>query len=779
MAIEINPKDPQSPSKEEINITVVRQDVQRDLTEFMQNLESELLIENREAFYSKLEKLITYKGSAVDLDSFRESFAALIAQYAISKKHNAVVPVESSSTDNVEIHNAQGVPQDPSAPDIRREETSIDFTFLASQIIENALKKEGPEIESTIGEAKKEGSKIEAITQIIKDALKREGPEIDNVSAQIFDNVKSNVEVNVDNLSQIIEAALKKEGVEVENVPLIVEDILESNLEINIDNVTSAIEEALKKRGIEVENLTQTIENIRKENIEVGISSITQILEATARREALQVSVDNIAAQIVRNAEKKDNVEALELYLYNILPYSITTTLLGVGNTVNKIAQGRIGVGDALSAGLNAWDLFNKRKYFTPGEIARMFGTNFYTIQLLKAKGITIKDMSFPGGTPFTSNTVYIREYRDEDGLRVSYANLLKRREALLDTIPEIFSGGLETRPVKYNVPQDISRLHQEIEEIGATELLSRLKKKDYEIDVSKSWSFDENQYKQFEYKKPDGTFENDLSKLLKNKTSVWQIGSIYVWPVDDQIAKPSWIPFEFNPQLSESSRTARYAATQILSRMGDLQSFTGTDSLTLSFTTQYFPVSRTGIENEDAAQHSHIDGWITAFDLRTVQMIELAYRSLVMPHFTPAEEPTETGYQFMKPPLLKIIIGDKDKVQTAPDITQNQPFSNLLTYPYPILKDQHLASELKREIKYRHFRTFVATGVEIRKDLNNAPLELSSDETPYLLDTHGFEVAMTLVEVTPNYMDAVPSFGDYYEEVRQVAYNLKFSFRR
>jgi len=572
------------PKKNEI--AIVKQDIQRDLTDFLQEISINIPVENKDTFFGKIEELITYKGSAVDFDKFREDFNTLISTYSIDKKHNAVVPVETTSTDNVLVHDGQGVPKD--------------------LIVENNKEE------------------TEVITQ----------------------------------------------------------------------NITNNIEETI----IDTQNITNN-------------------------KEETEIDYKTAAADIIESARKKDNLEVLNLYLYNLLPYSITNTIMQANHIAKSISAGKLNVPNALSAGLGAWDLFNKRKYFSVGEIAKLFGTNFYTMQLFKMKGITIKDMSFPGATSFDLNTIQTREYRDADGFLTTYEDLIRRD------------------PDK--------------------------------IDLKQTYLKHKFRYEILKYKKADGTRTADINELLKNKTDIWQIGSIYVWPVDNKIATKSWIPFEFNPNIAEASRTARYNATQILGRMGDLQSYVGTSGITLSLTTKYFPTIRTSSTIHEYA-HSHIDGWMSVFDMRMVQIIELAYRSLVMPHFTPAQEPTESGYQYMKPPLLKIIIGDKNKVQTAPDLTLNQPFSNFLTYPKPILKDQHLDSELKSSGLYRHFRTFVAASVEIKKNINEQPLELSQDETPYLLDTHGFEVTMSLVEVTPNYMDAVPSFGDYYEETRTIAYGRR-----
>ena len=241
---------------------------------------------------------------------------------------------------------------------------------------------------------------------------------------------------------------------------------------------------------------------------------------------------------------------------------------------------------------------------------------------------------------------------------------------------------------------------------------------------------------------------------LLRNKTFInnsegkWQIGAILVIPVVSETYKNDlprfFIPFEFNPEINENGIGARYQQTEILSRIGNLQSYTGTNSFSLSLSSKYFAVA-----HEGSSPDSTGNNWMSKFTLEKVQAIEMGYRSLVYPHYPDAEE-ENMGYKYVKPPLVKIIIGNHTD-DTA-------PYANLLTYQHPDV----VSNRLNTSINYggKILRTFIVSEVTIKKDLNTTPLYL--DENRSIRDTFGFEVSLNLMEVAPNYMDSMPDFKNY-----------------
>lgn len=258
------------------------------------------------------------------------------------------------------------------------------------------------------------------------------------------------------------------------------------------------------------------------------------------------------------------------------------------------------------------------------------------------------------------------------------------------------------------------------------------------------------------------GTEESPRDALIEKgflqKGEKWQVGAIYAIPVVATNFKdslpPFFIPFEFNPTIDESGVEVKYQQTEILSRIGAMQTFTGVGSLSVTLNTKYFAVSHDGTAGED----SHGQDWMANFTLSNIQAIEFAYRSLAYPHY-PEEQNIDQGYKYVKPPLIKVIMGDYNNKTTA-------PYSNLLTYQTDSVVEGRLQSNFEEGKKT--LRTFIATNVAIKKDLENTPLYL--DENKILVDTFGFEVNMTLIEVTPNYTDSLPDYKNYYTRYADLA---------
>jgi len=249
--------------------------------------------------------------------------------------------------------------------------------------------------------------------------------------------------------------------------------------------------------------------------------------------------------------------------------------------------------------------------------------------------------------------------------------------------------------------------------------------------------------------------FKGDMADVLKeNRTFLqvndnYQVGYMLVVPITSSEDEP----FEFNPMIDEGGVAARYQAFSVLSRIGNMQTFTGVDSLVVTLSTKYFAVSN------DAGVGTH-DGWMQEFTMDRIQAIETAYRSLVLPFFPSAEGTAEEGYRYVKPPIVKVIMG--------PEGTNSNIYSNLLTHTYPAITDESTIFSSHTEKKF--YRSFIVTNVTIKKDIDAFPLYLEKYSDKYFLrDTFGFEVSMSLTEVTHNYMDIVPDFKDLYNQYSTV----------
>ena len=229
----------------------------------------------------------------------------------------------------------------------------------------------------------------------------------------------------------------------------------------------------------------------------------------------------------------------------------------------------------------------------------------------------------------------------------------------------------------------------------------------------------------------------------MARQSHIDQIGNVYIQQIDGSL--PGKIPFEFNPQIQESGRGAKFQAISVLSRLGDLQAYTGTESLTINLSTQYIATAANNSEAE-----IELDGWMTGFTLVDIQKYELLYRSLTLPDF-PDEGSIEAGYQYSRPPTVKIVMGQPQEPSIG-----NTPFANLLTYPRQVINNK-----LSNQPKYRNYKTFITSNVTINKNLEEMPVFL--DDDGYILDAIGYDVSLTLIEVTPSYSDILPTFSDFF----------------
>jgi len=245
----------------------------------------------------------------------------------------------------------------------------------------------------------------------------------------------------------------------------------------------------------------------------------------------------------------------------------------------------------------------------------------------------------------------------------------------------------------------------------------------------------------------------DQITKSLNVKGQISNLGALHVYPVNPNteggISSKYTIPFEFNPKISESGRAAKYEATSILSRIGDIQSYIKTEGSSVNLTTTYTVLTPDADDTSvKTGDNSGVDSWMKIFTLRNIQSIEMAYRGLVFPQTS-----KEAG-SFYRPPVVKIVFGDTTQVNHSEEVTQTVPFNNLLTYPYK------MASSTKV-----YHRSFVVSKVDIKKDWDNSPVILNKNNNG-IVDLMTFEVTVTLNEIDPMYIGVLPSFEDYYSIV-------------
>jgi len=332
----------------------------------------------------------------------------------------------------------------------------------------------------------------------------------------------------------------------------------------------------------------------------------------------INTTVNNIIEDASRS---KRGVNHLNTLLYNAIPYGIGGTLSSMASlgqelsnnatssAADIIASGPMSATSIFGGILEANRIFNKADYFTMDEIAYFYGiANFYTIQL--RRGLTIKDFRTP-------------LHKAQGGLFVTHVDPQNIGQ------PKIWFRTPSVNPFRPTTPPNAD------EQIGIYKLRSggNILKDEVEIkrDSLIEYAFPSVEAGNIEFnEKVDGistrfTYEpeyvlnarinknntikrEDLNNNIKDKEGVWKIGSIYIWPVSGKI-NPKFVPFQFNPVITEGGVTARYNTQTVLSRIGNLQSFVGVDSLTVTLETSYLAVSR---GDDD-----------TAFSLKDIQLIE------------------------------------------------------------------------------------------------------------------------------------------------------------
>jgi hypothetical protein len=479
-------------------------------------------------------------------------------------------------------------------------------------------------------------------------------------------------------------------------------------------------------KGTDIQNnFVPTEDNNQKENSDIDVD----INLNTSNKISTEINVDRMV-ETLQNASRasRTSQNVLDLTLYNLIPYALSSAVSSATRFLENF-DGDLNLNEVPSAILNIFNTgktalssLNKIKYFTLAELGLLATANFATLQFTKVGEITIKDLLIGPSIPFSEagNTLRINSVFGEKKLKTKKYFL-----GIFDTDPEI---------------QAIKTKSGDKVQINLSNL-----KNEYMIERVRS-------------------DDQTLFDRLKSKSDSFKIGSIYVWPIVDssENVTPKHIPFQFNPVISDGGQSARYESMSILSRLGNLQSYVGTDSLNITLTTKYIATSYK-VNDENKFSDSHKDGWLGLYDMRTVQLIELAYRALILPYFTPNS--TDTGYKYFKPPLVKVIFGDHSGGKLDEISIQNRPFSNMLVYPKDILEIQG-ASRLTGQPNFRYFRTFIVTNVTIQKNLEETPIFIDINDGYLAKDTMGFEVNLSMIEVTPSYADVQPGFYEYYKVI-------------
>lgn len=237
-----------------------------------------------------------------------------------------------------------------------------------------------------------------------------------------------------------------------------------------------------------------------------------------------------------------------------------------------------------------------------------------------------------------------------------------------------------------------------------------------------------------------------------------YSVGFIYVLPIDsldsstgrEKIA----IPFQFNPEISEGSYQARYNAITILSRIGELQSYTGSNLSSLEISSRYEVLAREGSTENSSS-------YMSMYTPSYIRKIENLYRSLVLPY----RGEIDGVSTYVRPPMIKVVLGDMFTHPVETDLKYDGGIPELEGKRKKITSVGGLTDSYSLDdgIFKQKFRTYVATSVTIRKNLQEDKIIIMNNQ---LLNTAGFTVSLSLLEVNQNYgNNEMSDFETYYKE--------------
>ena len=504
----------------------------------------------------------------------------------------------------------------------------------------------------------------------------------------------------------------------------------------------------------------------------------------------------------VQNA-KANITKGIDYLLSNSKAYLASNYIEGIGNqakgftSAGGLAGGLQNVQTGLSiASTIATSLVNaltQYQYWTADEYANIINVNSNDLSV----GDGNKEMTIKA---FDKGNLVGREFEPEDGVNTTISILTPSKknngkwESKLDSKNMNLIGAknkgnehnsyeVETSNTDYIKNLRTNNFYSNQDE--NTGQWSKIEGKNTSLSIENIRDASNTYAYKINTKAEDSVYLSSLIYLAQKV--IKPIGFIYVNPVKINSASPFKIPFEFNPILTEGSIEARYSAVSLLSRIGELRSYTGTGALTVSLKTQYlitngkvnypskdagtfktpagFGVAGSNTDEWLGGDFSTENDWANTYTEDYITQLEVAYRSLVLPNFSNSDT---HSINYARPPTVKIILSSKEKDDGT------FPAGGAYELAYPFLgstmdsngkinnytNNNILASQFNGgEKKFYLHKTFVVSSLTISKtfESQNAYYDESG-----ILRFDGFTVDMSLVETTQAYTDALPDYNIY-----------------
>lgn len=251
----------------------------------------------------------------------------------------------------------------------------------------------------------------------------------------------------------------------------------------------------------------------------------------------------------------------------------------------------------------------------------------------------------------------------------------------------------------------------------------------------------------------------------------------LYVEPYNniDKKLEPFYIPFEFNPKITEGGLKANYVTQELMGRILSVRSYVGSDTDSLTLETDYIATcvvkpEKTNNEEKTKKPDYWLNGWMKDWDIADIQKTERLYRALVLPYIE--------GNNFVRPPIVRIKMGDlaQGDIDTVGDL-----------FKYPNIDNKIQITKTLDNKNVREKR-YIVTDVNISKisddwGMNYVNPALYDSEIRFWKGTdenettngyaytnknknsffrYSFRVTLTLAETTKNFLDQIPSYSEY-----------------
>lgn len=300
---------------------------------------------------------------------------------------------------------------------------------------------------------------------------------------------------------------------------------------------------------------------------------------------------------------------------------------------------------------------------------------------------------------------------------------------------------------------------------------------------------------------------EAQLITLLKNKNTYNKtLGYLYIRPFYDYEINSALleektnngfgvfdIPFEFNPNISESAMQANYQQETLLGRLGQFHIYTGTNLSTITMELTYYALTPDTLSAEDQnniGRQYGTDAWQYYWNNSMIETIELKLRSLVL-----ADYVSDNNY-LIKPPLVEIhlensqgenynTVGDLYKYPGSVSWSETTNIANITNITNTVGSNYLAKSGTSRYKKYivnsvqidkiseadilypslygRQYNNNYNTAIQ-----QNPRFHLTSEKENKGYSGYsrkkGFKASLQLTEVTENFLDLVPDFKAYYD---------------